>query len=341
VLPHPPAVPVRWDPVGQVLAVTGLGSLVYALIQGPVDGWRKPAVLFALVTAAVALPAFAVVEARGPRPMLEPALFRDRVCGAAAVSCFASSLGLFGGTFFLTLFLQSILGWSAAGAGAVFLSGSMFMALTAPAAGMLTGRYGVRLPLVLGLALSVLALLGLSSYGRQAAYTEYGWLLPVLGAGTGLLFVPTMITLVERSHATRAATASAVVDTLREVGGLIGIAALGAVLTTRMRIALNDRAASAGLPHDAVEGLVRTVVANGPARGFGVHHAGVLLPGARVWAEESFVDGLRLALRCGAVTLACTLVVVLVLLRSRHASTVAVPRGQAPGEPPASSFFNR
>ncbi|MCC2280087.1 MFS transporter [Streptomyces sp. ET3-23] len=311
VLPRPPAVPLRWDPAGQVLAVCGLGSLVYALVQGPVDSWHTPPVLAALAMAAVALPAFVVVEARGQQPMLDLALFRDRPSGAAAAAVFTSSAGLFGSIFFLTFYLQGILGWSAAGAGAVFLSASAFIALTSPVAALLTGRYGVRVPLSAGLALNTLALLGLSHYGRRAAYADYGWLLPVLGAGAGLLFVPTVITMVERAPAARAGSASAVVDTLREVGGAVGVAALGAVLTTRMRTALRDRATDAGLPQAEARHLADAAVDGGPGRGFDGRHP------AAGWVQDSFIDGLHLALRCGALAMACTLLVAVVLLRVR------------------------
>lgn len=149
-------------------------------------------------------------------------------------------------------------------------------------------------------------------YGRHAAYADYWWLLPVLGTGTGLLFVPAVITLVGRAPAVHAGTASAVVDTLREVGGVVGVAALGAVLTARMRGSLHDRATGAGLTPDAADHLVRTVVTDGSAPGSGTSHV-------TAWAGDAFVDGLHLALRCGALTLACTLALVLILLAYRRA----------------------
>ncbi|MBB5119359.1 MFS transporter [Streptomyces eurocidicus] len=314
VLPCPPTAPARWDPAGQALAVTGLGSLVYGLMQGPVDGWSAPGTAAALTVAALALPAFALVETRVPRPLLDPGLFRDRECRAVTWSCFSSSAGLFGGIFFLSLFLQNVLGWSPAGAGVVFLSASAFIVLASPVAAALTVRFGVGVPLSLGLALDALALAGLSCFGRHASFADYWWLLPVLGAGTGLLFVPATITLVDRAPPAHAGAASAVVDTLREVGGVVGVAALGAVLTAHMRGALRDRVVRAGFPRDATEHLVRNAVADGPAH---------RLPGAgasriTVWAQESFADGLHLALRCGALILTGTLVLVLVLLSRRH-----------------------
>ncbi|MEV7027922.1 MFS transporter [Kitasatospora sp. NPDC093558] len=301
------------------MAVTGLGTLVYGLVQGPVDGWTAPDTAAAFTVAALALPAFALVEARGPRPMLDPSLFRDRECRAVTVSCFSSSVALFGGTFFLSLFLQNVLAWSPAGAGVVFLSASVFIVLASPVAAALTVRFGVGLPLTLGLGLDALALTGLSCFGRQAAYADYWWLLPALGAGTGLLFVPATVTLVGRAPASRTGTASAVVDTLREVGGVVGVAALGAVLTGRMRSALHDRATRAGLTRDATEHLVRTVVRDGPVHGSDTGpHPGAAASYIAEWAEDSFVDGLHLALHCGALTLAGTLVLVVVPLSRRR-----------------------
>ncbi|MFI8939413.1 MFS transporter [Streptomyces syringium] len=322
-LPHPPAVPTRRDPAGQALAAAGLGSFVYALVQGPVDGWSAPGVLGALALSAVALPAFVAVERRVTRPLLDLTLFRDRACRAVAVSCFTSSVGLFGALFFLTLYLQDILGWSASGAGAVILSATAFMVLSAPAAGLLTVQYGPRGPLVAGLALNAFALLGISCYGVRATYASYGWLLPVMGAGIGLLFVPAAITVVESSPAARANAASAVVDTLREVGGVVGVAALGAVLTARMRATLYDRATDAGLPREAAEHLVRTVVTGGHGHGPNAQGADPVSPSVTAWVAESFVDGLHLALRCAAFALLGTLVLVLILLRRRRTRPTA------------------
>ncbi|WP_232267964.1 DHA2 family efflux MFS transporter permease subunit [Streptomyces gobiensis] len=314
VLPRPPAVAARWDPIGQALAVTGLGSLVYALVQGPVDGWRAPTVRVTLVVAVLSLLAFVLVEWRGARPMLDLRLLRDRVCGAAAVAYFTASMGLFGGVFFLSIYLQDILGWSASGAGAVFLSASAFIVLAAPAAGALTGRYGARAPLTLGMALSALALLGLSRYGRDAAYADYWWLLPMLGTGAGLTFIPALVAVVQRSPVSRTGMASALMDALRELGGAVGVAALGAVLTARMRASLHQQAAASGLPSGQTHDLVDSVISQGPTAGFDAPMPAADPARLAIWVQQSFVDGLQLALRCGAAALACALAAVVLLL---------------------------
>ncbi|GAA2710781.1 MULTISPECIES: DHA2 family efflux MFS transporter permease subunit [Streptomyces] len=319
-LPRVPPAPTRWDPAGQVLAVVGLGSLVYGLVQAPVDGWTAPGVLAALATAAVALPAFVVTEWRTAAPMLDVWLLRDRVTAAACLALFAASLGLFGGVFFLTLYLQDVLGWSAAGAGAVFLTASGVIVPAAPAAGLLCARRGARLPLLGGLALCAVALAGLSRYGRGAAYAGYGWLLPVLGAGVGLTFVTAVIAAVQRAPAERTAMTSALMDTLRELGGVIGVAVLGVVLAARMRSALVTYATAEGVPQPAARDLAASVLRHGPAASLGQAAAAPGAAGqAPVWAERAFVDGLGPALLCGAGCIAAAALVVAVLLRRDRA----------------------
>ncbi|KNB50696.1 DHA2 family efflux MFS transporter permease subunit [Streptomyces caatingaensis] len=321
-LPDVPPAPARWDPRGQLLAVTGLGSLVYALVQGPVDGWDDPAVLTTLALAALALPAFALAEARGTAPMLEIRLLRDPVAAAAATACFATALGLFGSVFFLTLYLQNILGWSPTGAGAVFLTASALIALTAPLAGALCARHGPRLPLLCGTALCAIALLGLTRQGRDAAYASYGWLLPVLGTGVGLTFVSAVIATVLRAPADRTAMASALMDTLRELGGVVGVAALGAVLTGRMRDSLYERATAGGLPDGTARDLVTSVLRHGAAAGLERAAPGGAAAAARTWVEQSFVAGLHQALFGAALVLVGATAVVTLLLRGdRPAAT--------------------
>ncbi|MBH1935805.1 DHA2 family efflux MFS transporter permease subunit [Streptomyces sp. AV19] len=317
-LPAVPPAPARWDPRGQLLAVTGLGGLVYALVQGPVDGWTDTAVLATLTLAGLALPAFAVAEARAAAPMLEVRLLRDPVAAAAATACFAASLGLFGSVFFLTLYLQNILDWSATGAGAVFLTASALIALTAPLAGALCARHGARLPLIWGLALCTVALLGLSRLGRDAAYGSYGWLLPVLGTGVGLTFVSAVIAVVQRAPADRTAMASALMDTLRELGGVVGVAALGAVLTGRMHTSLYERATAGGLPEGRAHDLVGSVLRHGAASGLDAA-TGPSAAAARTWVEQSFVSGLHAALFSGALVLFGAAAVVTLLLRGDRA----------------------
>ncbi|MFI9251749.1 MFS transporter [Streptomyces sp. NPDC053069] len=321
-LPPVPSARQGWDPAGQLLAAVGVGAFVFGLVQGPVDGWSAAPVTGALVLAAVTLPAFVVVESLAVQPMLDLRQLRRRAYAASALSCFASGFGLFGSTFFLTLYLQDVLGWSAGGAGLVFLAVSAVIVPAAPLAGVLCARSGPRLPLTTGLLLIAVSLAGLARYGRHAGFADYGWLLPVLGIATGLAFVPAVITAVQRSNTTGAAVGSALMDSLRELGGVVGVAALGVVLIVRMRHTLFDRAVLAGLPESAAHALTHSALARGPAASLNTAGSTVSAR-TRTWVADSFIEGLHLCLLCGAATVGCAALAVAFLLRDNHATAAS------------------
>ncbi|MER8182251.1 MFS transporter [Kitasatospora sp. NPDC094015] len=284
----------RLDLPGQLLSALGLAALVYALIEGPGHGWTDRTVLGCLAAAALLLPAFLLVERRTRTPMFDLRLFRDRLLSGAVLSGFMVSFGMFGAVFFLPLLMQDVMGWAPADAGLAGLPSTVMIVAAAPVAGSLTARYGPRPPLVTGLALCALALAGLSLYGEGARYPQYFWVLLVMGFGMGLTFAPVSITVMRQVEPARAGMASATVNTLRELGGVIGVVVLGAILATR----LPDGSTGPG--------------ADGPA----------------------FVAGLHLALRCGSAALAATAVVAAVLLRPHRPRVPSPAGGAAPAPRP-------
>lgn len=312
----------RLDVAGLVLGVIAIGSLVYALVEGPARGWSSTPVLAAASVSAVAFVLFAVVELRVATPMLDLAFFRDRFVAAAVWGGFAVSFGMFGALFFIGLLMQDIYGWSAAGSGYTGLPATVALMAAAPVAGRLSARYHPRVPLVAGLALCAVALGGLSLYGVGASYAAYFWVLPVLGAGMGLAMSPVSITVMSRVAPARAGMASATGNTARELGGVFGIAVLGAVLTARLSDSLTDRLGAAGLPAADVRHTVDAVTAGG---GGGVGHLGQAPPAVRHASETAFVDGLHLALWTGAAVLALSAAVVAWLMRPE-------PRAEQPVE---------
>ena len=326
-LPRLPGVRVRWDPLGQVLAALGLGGLIYGLVQGPVDGWEAGTVLGALSVSALALPAFIIVELRTREPMLELSIFRDRAFAAASLACFTSSAGLAGTMFFLSLYLQSVLHWSSGRAGLVFLLGSGFVVLASPVAGTLSARRSPRGPMLVGAALCPLALGGLSLYGRDSSLWDSWWLLPVIGSCVGLTYVPISVTGNRLASVQRVGMVSAVVNTVEECGSVVGIAVLGAITSSRLGGALLSRATQAGVSPVRARLLVHAVISAGPAKSL-VGGAN-LSPPVRMWVTESFLDGLHLALRCGALALAYV-VAMLVLFPPRKPVSERVPEDPRP-----------
>lgn len=302
----------RFDVPGQLLGALGLGSLVFALIEGPSDGWASGRVLGAAALSLVTLAAFVLVEARRAAPMLDLGFFRDRVVAGALMSGFMVSFGMFGALFFLPLLMQDVYGWSPgmAGIGALPATGSIMVA--APVAGIVTGRLGPRPALVTGLSLCALALTGLSLYGTGAHYGQYVWTLPVMGLGMGLSFAPVSVAVLERVPAVKAGMASAVTNTMREVGGVVGIAALGAILTSRMTVLLREELNRPGISAAQVH-QVTTAVTHGGAGGIAA--SGSLPTPLRTTVDSTFIDALHLALRSGAGLLALAAVAAFFLLR--------------------------
>ncbi|MFJ5232356.1 MFS transporter [Kitasatospora sp. NPDC088391] len=321
VLPALPGRARRIDLAGLALSAAGFGALVYGLVEGPGRGWTSAPVLGCGVAAAVLLGALVRVELRLAEPMLELRLFRDRTLAGALLSGLMVSFGMFGAMFFLPLMMQGVMGWAPSDAGYAGLPMTATIVLAAPLSGWLTSRHGPRPPLVLGIALCAAGLGGLSLYSGQAHYWSYLWTLVVLGLGMGLTFTPVSIAVLRRVAPERTGTASATVNTLRELGGVLGIAVLGAVLTGRLGSALATAFHRLGLPADGVGHAVaaltgRTAPGAAPAP-----------PAVRAAVDGAFVDALHLALRSGAAALAVTAVLVAVLLRP------APGAGSGKGEP--------
>ncbi len=141
------------DLPGQALAIIGLGTLTYALIEANHYGWTSALILGLFATAAIATGLFIWVELRSSSPMLDLSFFRNRTFAAAATVAGLVSFGMFGVFFFLTLFLQNVQGYSAFQMGLRSLPMTGAIIFTAPIAGNLAGRIGPRIPMTVGLAI--------------------------------------------------------------------------------------------------------------------------------------------------------------------------------------------
>lgn len=224
------------DVPGQVLMVAALGTLTYAVIQGPDDGWTSPSILALFAVAAAAAVSFAIVERRrGDAALLEPRFFRSPPFTGASVIAVLSFVVLAGFLFVITLYLQQVRGDSPLRAGLTLLPATIVMAAAAPVAGHLTAHRGPRIPLVasgVAMALGAALLLGLSRS------TPLAWLVlafAVLGAGLGLVNPPITNTGVSGMPPSQAGVASAVISATRQFGSVLGVAVMGAMLTSGVR----------------------------------------------------------------------------------------------------------
>ncbi|MFM0686127.1 MFS transporter [Paraburkholderia strydomiana] len=224
-----PPTPRGIDLSGQTLAIVALTAFVAAVIEWRPLGLSHPLVAGGFVLAALAGSAFVAVEARASAPMLPLSLFAGRSFSAAVLFGICVNMTYYGMVFVLSLYLQRVRGYTALQAGLAFLPLTGGFLISNVASGWVVGRFGVRVPMIAG---AITAGLG---YGLlhlvDASTPPIGLLLPFLLIPSGMgLAVPAMTTAVLASaQASRAGTASAVLNTARQAGGAVGVAAFGAL----------------------------------------------------------------------------------------------------------------
>ena len=222
----------RLDVPGTALASAGLFGIVFALIRGNADGWTSPTVLTGLVAGGALLVGFVFWELRAPAPMLPLRLFRNRTFAAVNSASMLMSLGMFGAIFLLSQFLQNAQGYSPMEAGVRMLPWTAMPMLVAPLAGLMINRIGGRMIIATGLALQAG---GLAWFALIiSAHVSYGAQVPALimsGVGMALFFSPVATVLMGSVVPQEQGIASGANNSLREVGGALGVAVLSAVFT--------------------------------------------------------------------------------------------------------------
>ncbi|MFM0525153.1 MFS transporter [Paraburkholderia strydomiana] len=224
-----PPTPRGIDLSGQTLAIVALTAFVAAVIEWRPLGLSHPLVAGGFVLAALAGGAFVAVEARASAPMLPLSLFAGRSFSAAVLFGICVNMTYYGMVFVLSLYLQRVRGYTALQAGLAFLPLTGGFLISNVASGWVVGRFGVRVPMIAG---AITAGLGYGLLHLVDASTPLiGLLLPFLLIPSGMgLAVPAMTTAVLASaQASRAGTASAVLNTARQAGGAVGVAAFGAL----------------------------------------------------------------------------------------------------------------
>jgi EmrB/QacA subfamily drug resistance transporter len=220
----------RLDVPGLATSGIGLFALTYGLIEANTFGWASGRILGAFALAAAMLAAFVVLELRQRLPMLDLSLFRDRTFAGANLVVLLVALAMFGVFFFVSLYMQNILGFSAVQAGAAFLPMTIVIIVVAPLAGRASDRLGSRWLMTAGMVLVGVQLLWFSSLGVSATFWH---LLPGLlvgGLGMALTMTPTAAAAVRAVPVDKSGVGSAVLNSFRQVGGSLGIALMGAIM---------------------------------------------------------------------------------------------------------------
>jgi len=258
----------RLDLPGLVTGTAGLFFLVYGLIEGNERGWTDGLILAAFVLAAVLLVTFFVIESRREYPMLPLSFFKIPTFAASNVVAAAVFFSLFGTTFFLSLYLQNVRGFSPVQAGIRLFPFTVMILLIAPVAGRLSDKYGSRWFMTAGTA--ILAL-GLALLLRSQPDSDYlTVLLPamlVMGAGMAMTMAPMTAAVMASVPVQRAGVASAATNTSRELGGVFGIALLGAVVTSSFKRSFLAKLVAFGVPTATAHQIVDQANASGAASG--------------------------------------------------------------------------
>ncbi len=243
---------VRLDLPGLVTSALGLFALTYGLIEANQYGWTSGRILVAFVVAALSILAFVQLERRQKDPLLDLSLFQSGTYVGANVAMLLVALSMFGVFFFLSLYMQNILGYSAVQAGAAFLPMTILIILVAPIAGKLSDRFGSRWLMAGGMVLLGIQLAYFSQVGSAASY----WTLlpPMLvgGLGMSLTMTPTVAAAVRAVPVEKSGVGSAVLNAMRQVGGSIGIAMMGAIVA--------GAAAGAPTPESFLRGFERALL---------------------------------------------------------------------------------
>ena len=222
----------RLDLVGAALSIVGLMSLVYGIIEGPTEGWTSTKILTAFGIAIVVLGAFALWESRSSHPMLNLTVFENARFTAASLGLMLIFFAMFGATFLLTQYLQSIMGFSALKAGAALLPWAGVMLVVAPLSARLTERVGTKLVVGTGLSFATLSLLLMSTLPAEniSYVTDVLPRLFLLAIGMGLVMAPATESIMGSLPRAKAGVGSAMNDTTRQVGGALGVAVVGSVM---------------------------------------------------------------------------------------------------------------
>jgi EmrB/QacA subfamily drug resistance transporter len=223
----------HFDVLGATAVTAGLMTLVYAITRASQHGWGNSVTLVLFATAAALIAAFVAIEARSPAPLLPLRIFRLRTLSAANATMMTVGAAAFGQFFLLTLYLQEVLRYSALQTGVAFVTITVTLIAVTNLAQKLTTRLGARPVLTTGLLLTAA---GSALYARMPADGHYFWdVFPGLalsGVGLALTFVPVMIAGLTGVEHADAGVASGLINTSRQIGGAIGLAAVTTIAAT-------------------------------------------------------------------------------------------------------------
>ncbi|WP_432135702.1 MULTISPECIES: MFS transporter [unclassified Streptomyces] len=304
--------PGRIDPVGVALSVVGLVLLVYGIIKGgELADFTDPTVLATIAAGLAVLVAFVLFEKRSDHPSIDISYFRNKVFSAAISVIALVFFALMGVTFFSVFYTQSVRGYSPLQTGLLLLPLALAQLVFAPRARLVVDRFGNRATTTAGMVLIAATLVAFATLDEDTPI----WLLEVvfflMGAGMAHIMTPTSVVIMQALPREKAGSASALSNTFRQVGGALGIAVLGSVLSTSYRTGIEGDlgALPPGVRETAGESIEATL---GVAAGLGERGEALVAP-----AHDAFLHAMHVTALCGAGVAVLGAVVVALFLPGR------------------------
>ncbi|MEP7055899.1 MAG: DHA2 family efflux MFS transporter permease subunit [Actinomycetota bacterium] len=302
------------DPLGALLSIVGIVSLVYGLIEAPTKGWGSAPTLSAFAIGAVVLALFVAWELYVDEPMLDIRFFRNGAFSTGTVGMIMLFMALFGVMFLITQYFQLILGYSPLSAAVRFLPIAPIMIVVAPMTPRLSERFGANKTVAFGMAI---AGLGLIMFRGLGASTPYWYILASfipLVSGMALAMSPMTAAIMSAVPPRRAGVGSAMNDATRELGAALGVAVMGSLAASRYAGSVDSLTTS-------LSGSTRQVARSSLAGALQIagqqgNEAGRLL---RIGAQTAFIDGIHVAVTVGAVLAWCAAAIVFKYLPKRLA----------------------
>lgn len=295
------------DPVGAVLSIVGLSSLVYALIQAPDVGWMSAATLAALGVALAAGIAFVWWERRVEVPMLDMALFRNAAFSTSTAGITLVFVAMYGVMFLVTQYFQLVLGYTPLGSAVRFLPMTPIMILVAPMTPRLVARYGAHRTVGVGLLLVATGLMMFRGLGLDTSYWYVLACVGIMISGMAASMSPLTAALMSAVPPERAGSGSAMNDATRELGAALGVAVLGSIAASKYGSGLDKVPGLDKLPTEAYTAVQDSL---GGAVVVAQNIGGAPGKALATVAQESFLGGLHLAVTAGSVLCVVAAVVI-------------------------------
>ncbi len=316
----------RPDPLGAVLSTTGMGLLLWGIIEAPNRSWSSPIVLGAGGAGLVILGGFVAWESRCDHPMLQLAFFRSRRFSVAMSATGMVIFALMGAMFLLTQYLQFSLGYTALEAGMRVAPIALLLLVFAPLSPLLVRRVGTKPVVFTGMGIIAVGFGLLARTSVAGSYLDAVPALVCLGMGTGLALAPCTESVMGSFPPEQAGAGSGTNSAALQIGGAMGVAVFGSLLNThyqaRLGLVLAHRAFSPSVAHLITGSLGGALAVAGRV-------GGVLGSALATGARLAFVSGMDLALTAGAVVVGVSALVVLALLPNRVRTEGGVTNAEA------------